>query len=219
MSGAAYLTGPRPDGQPGEWRLDKDEFFIGREAPADLVAPLPRLSRQHARIVCSASDAVNRGYFITDLHSRNGTFVNGEPLGPEARRLKDGDEIVLGGVIAFRFHDPAETVEGQRLGRLVGVWIDETAREVWVDGRRVEPPLSAAQFALLALLYRLAGQVVSRSQIIAAVWPGVEPSGVSGEAVDGLIKRLRARLRETQPAREHIEVLRGHGVRLVQPEG
>jgi len=51
------------------------------------------------------------------------------------------------------------------------------------------------------------------------VWPDVEPSGVSGEAVDGLFKRLRARLRETQPAREYIEVLRGHGVRLVQPDG
>lgn len=88
-----------------------------------------------------------------------------------------------------------------------------------MDGRRVEPPLSAAQFALLSLLYHLAGQVISRSQIIAAVWPGVEPSGVSGEAVDGLIKRLRVRLRETQPAREYIEVLRGQGMRLVQPDG
>jgi DNA-binding response OmpR family regulator len=122
-------------------------------------------------------------------------------------------------VVTFRFHDPGETAEGQRLGRLNGVWIDEAAREAWVDGRKVEPRLSAAQFNLLALLYHSAGQMVMRQQIVAALWPEVAPAGVSGEAVDGLIKRLRARLRETQLKQEYIEVLRGHGVRLVQPDG
>jgi DNA-binding response OmpR family regulator len=84
----------------------------------------------------------------------------------------------------------------------------------------VEPPLSVAQFTLLNLLYQSPGEVVTRAQIIAAVWPNADPAGVSEEAVDGLIKRLRARIRETQvnAEREYIEVLRGHGVRLVQSE-
>ncbi len=88
-----------------------------------------------------------------------------------------------------------------------------------MDGRKVEPRLSAAQFSLLALLYHSAGEMVMRQQIIAAVWPGVAPAGVSGEAVDGLIKRLRARLRETRPGRDYLEVRRGHGLRLVQSDG
>jgi pSer/pThr/pTyr-binding forkhead associated (FHA) protein len=221
MSNSAWLTGPAPDGQPGEWRLDKDEYVIGREAPADLVVPLPRISRRHALITRRGSD-----YYLMDLGSRNGTFVNGQPVGNEPRRLQDRDELVLGGSITFRFHDPSETLAGPRLGRLKGVWLDEEAREVWVDAQRVEPPLSAAQFTLLALLYHSVGQVISRAQIIATVWPGVDPAGVSEEAVDGLIKRLRARLRETQaqgepgalPRREYLEVLRGHGLRLIQPE-
>lgn len=220
MTDIAYLTGPRPDGQPGQWPLDKDDFVIGREEPADLVVPISRLSRQHARITRGGDDpAGRRCYLLADLHSRNGTFVNGDPLGPEARRLKDGDEIVFSGVVTFRFHDPGETAEGPRLGRLNGVWIDEAAREAWVDGRKVEPPLSAAQFNLLALLYHSAGQMVMRQQIVAAVWPEVAPAGVSEEAVDGLIKRLRARLRETRPGHEYLEVRRGHGLRLLQPDG
>jgi len=216
----AWLVGPRPDGQPGRWALDKDEYLIGRQAPADLVAPLPRVSRRHARI-----SRRELGYYLTDLGSRNGTFVNGQPIGSEPHRLHDTDEIVLGGAIMFRFNDPSETMEGPSLGRLTGVWIDEKTHAVWVDAQPVEPPLSSAQFTLLALLYRSAGQVVSRAQIIATVWPDVDPAGVSTEAVNGLIKRLRKRLRETPPhgepdellRQEYIEVLRGHGLRLIHP--
>jgi len=216
----AWLSGPRPGGQPDRWAVDKDEFLIGRQAPADLEVPLPRISRRHARI-----SRLESGYYLTDLGSRNGTFVNGQPIGSEPHRLHNGDEIVLGGAIVFRFDDPSETMVGPHLGRLKGVWIDEDTPAVWVDAQRVEPPLSPAQFTLLALLYHSAGQVVSRAQIVATVWPNVDPAGVSPEAVNGLIKRLRKRLRETQthrgrddlPRQEYVEVLRGHGLRLIQP--
>jgi predicted component of type VI protein secretion system len=215
MTYTAWLTvaGPPLDGQAAEWQLEKDEYLIGREAPADLVIPLPRVSRSHARIVRDAG-----GYAICDLESRNGTYVNGKPIGSAPVPLKDGDQIVLGGTIELRFHAPRETVQGPRIGRLKGVWLDEAAREVWVDGERVDPPLSAAQLTLLTLLYRSAGQVISRAQIVAAVWPDSNPAGVGEEAIDGMIKRLRARLRAAQPDREYLEVLRGHGLRLVPPD-
>ncbi len=203
----AWLTSPA-----GQWPLDKDELIIGREPPAGLLFSLPRISRQQARLT-----RVDRAYYLSDLGSRNGTFVNGQAIGKERVRLNDGDEIVLGGVVTLVFHDPGETVGGPRLGRVNGIWIDEQAQAVWVDARLVEPPLSPAQLTLLGLLYRRAGQIVSRADIIAAVWPDDDPAGVSEEAVDGLIKRLRARLRETQPEREYVEVLRGHGLRLNQP--
>ena len=213
MSKIAWLTGTQSDGQPGRWLLNKDEYIIGRRSPADLVLSLRRISRQHARI--SRDDL---GYYLSDLGSRNGTFVNGKAVGSSPQRLYSGDKIVLGGVATFGFHDPDETTEGPRLGRLHGVWIDSDAHEVWIDARLVQPPLSQAQFTLLALLYEQAGKIVSRAQLIAIVWPDVDPSGVSGEAVDGLIKRLRKRLRKTQPEREYIKVVRGHGLRLIQPD-
>jgi DNA-binding response OmpR family regulator len=215
MTQTAWLTitGPALDGQPSEWQLEKDETIIGREAPADLVIPLPRISRRHAGI---SRDA--RGYTIRDLGSRNGTFVNGEPIADAPVLLKNDDQIVLGGTAELGFSNLRETAQGPRIGRLNGVWLDEGARGVWVDGKRIDPPLSAAQLTLLTLLYRSTGQVVPRAQIIAAVWPDSNPAGVGEEAVDGLIKRLRARLRAAQPDREYLEVLRGHGLRLVQPD-
>jgi two-component system catabolic regulation response regulator CreB len=82
----------------------------------------------------------------------------------------------------------------------------------------VDPPLSPTQFALLELLYRSPGRVISHPELIAAVWPEADPEGVSKDAVNSLIKRLRARLRQVQPARDYIEVLRGHGLRLITPK-
>lgn len=201
----AWLTAP--DGR--RLALETDRTVIGREAPADIVFALPQISRQHAQIT-----RIERGLYLGDLGSRNGTFVNGAPVAGEARRLQDADQIVLGGVLTLVYHDPGETVEGPRVGKLQGVWVDELTRAVWVDARPVEPELSAAQFTLLALLYKRVGQVVSRDAIIRAVWPEADPAGVSEEAVDGLIKRLRARLRGAQPKHEYLEVLRGQGIRL-----
>jgi hypothetical protein len=205
-----WLTASLPDGQMCTWPLDKDSLVIGREEPADLALPFMAISRQHARI-----SRVGFVYLIADLGSRNGTFLNGEPLDDQPRRLSEGDVIVLGGAVTLQFHDPSGTVESPRVGMLKGIWISPETREVWVDARRVDPPLSPSQLALLERLNRSAGQVISRNEVIAAVWPEANPEGVSDEAVDGLIKRLRARLRQAQPEREVIEVLRGQGVRIL----
>ncbi|MFV1949268.1 MAG: winged helix-turn-helix domain-containing protein, partial [Anaerolineales bacterium] len=72
-----------------------------------------------------------------------------------------------------------------------------TTKDVWVDLQLVDPPLSPQQLTLLLLLYENVGQVIPRNRIIKEVWPGIDPAGVSSDAVNGLIKRLRKRLRQT----------------------
>jgi DNA-binding response OmpR family regulator len=213
MTNTAWLTGPPLDAQQTEWLLEKDDYLIGSEPPADLIVPLSRVDRQHARIIREG-----RGYAIRDLGSRNGTFVNGKPIGAEPQLLKDGDQIGLGGTIALRFHDISATAAQSQPDTPRGIWIDTAVQEAWIDGRRIEPPLSSAQLALLALLHRAAGQAVARPQIVAAVWPHADPEGIGGHAIEALAKRLRARLREAQPEREYLEVLRGHQLRLLPPD-
>ena len=199
-------------GQTGTWVIS-DGTIIGRKPPADIILSYPKISRQHARI-----DKRDFGYWISDLGSRNGTFVDGQQVGVEGMRLAGGAEIVFGGMVALRFIDPDETVDGPKIGRLRGIWIDPTTQHVFIDTLPVQPALSPAQLVLLKLLYDHPNQIISRDRIVATVWPDVDPSGVSGEAVDGLIKRLRKRLRNVQPKPEYLTVVRGHGLRLVQPE-
>ena len=208
----AWLTHREADDPLQKWFIRQDVFLIGRYEPADLVLDLPRISRSHAQI-----ERQTQGYFLNDLNSRNGTFVNGVSIGETPQRLQDGDEIVLGGVATFRFHDPEETQAGPTLGRLRGVWVNPESQTVFVDAQRVEPPLSQAQFTLLMLLYERLGQIVSRQEIVTAVYPNTNPEGISNEAIDGLIKRLRKRLRAYSIKREYLEVVRGRGIRLNPP--
>jgi predicted component of type VI protein secretion system len=81
----------------------------------------------------------------------------------------------------------------------------------------IDPPLSASQFRMLEVLYDQQGRVVSRSDLIAAVWGLEEAIGVSEQALDALIRRLRDRLANVDPTHTYITTVRGHGLRLDNP--
>jgi DNA-binding response OmpR family regulator len=50
--------------------------------------------------------------------------------------------------------------------------------------------------------------------VIAAVWPEDAAEGVSDEAIDALVRRIRLRLRELDPDHEYIVTVRGYGFKL-----
>ncbi|PZV18005.1 MAG: phosphopeptide-binding protein [Leptolyngbya sp.] len=66
-------------------------WIIGRDRKASLPIPDKRLSRRHA-IVQYVTD---KGFFLIDLDSTNGTYINSE-LVRRPVLLKDGDRIRLG---------------------------------------------------------------------------------------------------------------------------
>ena len=72
------------------------EVLIGREANAQIRFDADRedlVSRNHARIVRDPADP--NGFLLTDLDSRNGTFVNHQRI-YGASRLQHGDRVQLG---------------------------------------------------------------------------------------------------------------------------
>ena len=85
------------DSQIGRWDADGGVF---PDVDLDDDDPEAKVSRRHARIMRDAGD-----YFIEDLGSTNGTFVNrGRRLIPGNRQvLRDGDEIIVGKTF-LRFH-------------------------------------------------------------------------------------------------------------------
>jgi len=88
---------------------------------------------------------------------------------------------------------------------------------VWVRQQQLVPPLSAQQFKLLWLLYESQGQVVSRPDLVAAVWGDEQSMGVSDQALDALIRRLRDRIASLDPTHQYIDTVRGHGIKLNNP--
>jgi pSer/pThr/pTyr-binding forkhead associated (FHA) protein len=92
-----------------QFPLSDDESQIGRwdadggifpDVDLDADDPEAKVSRRHARIVRR-----NGQYYIEDLGSTNGTFINrGRRLLPGDRQpLRDGDEIIVGKTF-LRFH-------------------------------------------------------------------------------------------------------------------
>jgi signal transduction histidine kinase len=93
-------------GQLGRSYALEDELTIGRAAEASIRVVAPGVSRLHARVRRDP----RRGFVLEDLGSRNGTFLNGAPLGPLPLPLAFGDRIQLASDVAFLFTriDPAE---------------------------------------------------------------------------------------------------------------
>lgn len=199
---------------PQQWVLTRDDMTIGRGEDSDIVLPVRQISREHIRIY-KADD----GFYVEDLASKNGTWVNGEPLNGK-RRLNDNDKLHLalaimlqyigtGATAPMPFEVPA-SVEGK-------LRLDHEARRVFVSGIELDPPLSPPQYRLIELLYNHAGRVCSRDAVVETVWPDVIGDGVSEQAIDALVRRLRDRLYELDPVHQYIVTVRGHGFRLDNP--
>lgn len=195
------------------WPIDQEVVLIGRSETCDLVLPERQISRQHARL-----RRQDDGYYIEDLGSKNGTFLNGQPLPPFVpHRLKDGDELALALCVRMRFVSPEVTLPLEAPpapARFSGLRIDRAARRVWANGREVVPPLSPAQFRALERLALARGAVVGREELVAYIWPEEDPRGVTEQALDALIRRLRERLAQVDPDHAYILTVRGHGFRL-----
>ncbi|MFK7996642.1 MAG: FHA domain-containing protein [Granulosicoccus sp.] len=185
-------------------------LLIGRQG-ADITIALPVLSRCHAEV------SVDSGMMckIKDLNSRNGTAVNGKYLKQEPYHLTHGDLIVLAGAVELRYSDPNATPLARKLGKLSGLWIDADTHDVWIDAEKLTPPLSNAQMKLLQLLVEADGRFLSKDDIASQIWPDQRDKGVSNDAIDSLIKRLRLRLSAIEHNKPVLEMVRGRGLRLL----
>jgi pSer/pThr/pTyr-binding forkhead associated (FHA) protein len=193
--------------------IDQDDFVIGRGEECNLVLNDRAISRQHARIWREGES-----FFVADLESKNGTWVNGEPL-KEPRQLVDGDKIQLAMTVRIAYTESDATVEVtfDPAGLKSRLTLNKDARRVFIGQQEVVPPLSLPQYRLLELLFEARGAVCTREQVIEAVWPEAVGEGVSEQAIDALIRRLRDRLAEVDPSCQYVVTVRGHGFRLDNP--
>jgi DNA-binding response OmpR family regulator len=94
-----------------------------------------------------------------------------------------------------------------------GLAIDPRTRQVSLDGE--ELTLTPKEFALLLVLARRAGEVVSKRDLLAEVWQ--QPFGGSDKTVDVHVSWLRRKLGETASHPRYLTSVRGVGVRLAAP--
>ena len=78
-----------------EWSLSEGTNVIGRDPDCAVMIDAPKVSRRHARIVVTGSEAT-----IEDLGSKNGTYVNGRRV-KAIMRLDDGSRMRIGPVVVI----------------------------------------------------------------------------------------------------------------------
>ncbi len=193
------------------WQVSQ-AIVLGRESTCDVAISDRQISRFHARLT-----PTTEGVILEDLGSKNGTHLNGALLSAPVV-LQDGDifSVAMAQQFMFILSDATTPLlDGSpQHGRLM---MDLKSRRVWVHQQQIVPPLSAQQFKLIWLLYERNGQVVTRPELVAVVWGDEQSEGVSDQALDALIRRLRDRLAALDPTHQYIDTIRGHGIRLDNP--
>ena len=99
-------------------QLDKDQTVIGRGSMADFVIRDDIASRLHASIVRFVAEGNCIEYYVNDLGSTNGTFLNGARVTSE-QLLQDGDKIKIGNhLMKFAMLDEFEAEFQERLHQM-----------------------------------------------------------------------------------------------------
>lgn len=86
----AFLLEKKGDRTAKAYRIEKSAVFIGRGKDNDIVLNHPSVSTRHARIFVGSDGK----FYIEDLKSSNGVFVNRERV--KIAPIKNGDEILFG---------------------------------------------------------------------------------------------------------------------------
>lgn len=192
--------------------LNKPVAVIGRRTSQhepDIELNGDVISRRHIEILFR-----DDRFWVKDLGSTNGTMLNDDRIiAGNLYELKHDSKIGLGvegtsahTVLVFKESESTNIIHKKRsqAGKhgeaLTVAWlkIDEAKKEVVIDGE--EKNLSKKEYELLLFLYKNAGNVCSRDEIIEAVWPeSKDHSAISDATIDQLIHRLRLRV-EPEPA-------------------
>ncbi len=89
--------------------VEKNEMTIGRKPENDFLISNVMISGKHAKVTKNKSQ-----FFITDLNSTNGTFVNGTRIVAQTE-IKHKDRINLGAVNLIFLEDDSATIEFDKL--------------------------------------------------------------------------------------------------------
>jgi serine phosphatase RsbU (regulator of sigma subunit) len=109
--------------------LNRTPFTVGRKVDKDLVIADPRVSRDHAQIIQDGHD-----FFIEDLGSKHGTFVNGERI--QRQKLERGDRLEFGArdsaYVLFNPGSQSQTSNSARqfLSQISGIQIKQEATDL-----------------------------------------------------------------------------------------
>ena len=199
-------TGPVP--------LNEHVYVLGKSSDVDIQVNNAFVSRKHCQVRFQDSS-----FFISDIGSKNGTYVNGVRLKPsEEKQLNHDDTIGLAEKqVTFRFQDKTNetlTLTLEITPKEPLLRLESGPRDVYIADVLVTPPLSRKEFDILELLYQNQGNAVSRDDIARVGWPERSDGDVGNQEIEQCVRRLRRRI-EPDPANpQHVITMKGFGYKM-----
>jgi diguanylate cyclase (GGDEF)-like protein len=98
--------------------LEREEVILGRSLGADVRVNDSKASRRHAKIEVREPAGGPAEYTLTDMNSRNGTYLNGRRITSES--LRNGDKIAIGDhILKFELLDEIDREYQRQIHRLI----------------------------------------------------------------------------------------------------
>lgn len=182
----------------GDSLLLSEKNSLGRARECDLRVKAAEASRNHAQIVQRGAD-----YFVIDLNSSNGTYLNGVKI--SEAKIKDGDKITISGV-TLQFSDDKSLTSSAVLEELPPEAKAQPKAKPEQEHRAEADGLFPEDFRRKAFVR---SDVVSETYVATDTKMNrlVEVGLVSAQYcknTDEVIKRLKSASQFTHPALTHI---------------
>lgn len=111
--------------------VPKDEIQIGRSDDNDIVIPDSSISRQHCLILKE-----NNRYFIKDLGSHNGTFIDGTKVEPNTKVEFLKDSLITVSKINLKISE--SITPGEKISETTTMTMAKRSQEVFSKNARLE---------------------------------------------------------------------------------
>jgi hypothetical protein len=156
--------------------IDKNRITLGRRPYNDILVDNLAVSGEHAAI-----QAIGAEFYIEDLNSTNGTYINGKKM--KRQILQNGDQIELGKYILKYINEPTENKDPASPSNGQSIDVDE-------QGTSINDTLNQFEKTRYAEVY-IAVKVVSGPAIGKEIplVKVVTTIGKPGEAVIAITKR------------------------------
>ena len=112
-----FIIRPK-DYEPSTVKLDRMKLTIGRSSRNDICISDPFASRLHAEIIRLEVEGAIAEYYVNDLGSTNGTYLNGTKITGQ-QLLEDGDKVKVGShMMKFAMLDEFEAEFHEKLHQI-----------------------------------------------------------------------------------------------------
>jgi DNA-binding winged helix-turn-helix (wHTH) protein len=201
--------------------LLREAYRVAREQPPDLKQALagdPQVQAECRRIWLSL--AADEQQALSTLAA--GVTFQPQQAGALARLRRKG--LVSGrGESEVSFFSPLFGAYLKQQQPVAGarIYADPQRHTLWLDGREVKG-FTPLEYRLIAYLAQKLGQICSRDELAAHLYPGemtADSAGITDTRLDSIVKRVRKRIEPDPKEPRYLLTVRGYGFQLLDNLG